>query len=91
MDIEYFLDKLQWYEVNSYLSNIKYLDSNSWEQTRLLLYAVSSIFSKKHLKLQDCLKFPWEQEEHNTEISNEDIERLKKQAEIIKQKNYGNK
>lgn len=91
MDIEYFMDKLQWYEVNNYLSSLQYLDVNSWEQTRLLIFAVSSMFSKKQLTQQDIMKFPWEEEIKNTEITNEDIERLKKQAEIIKQKHYGNK
>lgn len=55
-----------------------------WEQARLITFMIANSVSRKKLSLQDIMKFPWEDEtEKDTSISNEDIERLTKQAEQI--------
>lgn len=75
---EYFLDRMQMYEVNIYVEDIPYLDRNSWEQCRTRMYGLSQMFSKKELKPTDLLKFKWDEAEENnkTGISDEDIKRL---------------
>lgn len=80
----YFLDEMQSYEVPFLLENLSRIDRNGWEQTRLIVYAIGSLFAKKQKSITDFLKLPWDEvvesveTEKITEISNDDIERLKK-------------
>lgn len=71
------------YEVNDIIENIPYLDRSSWEQCRFNSYVLAQVNSKKKLELNDILKFPWEKkedDEKNTIMTNEDIEKLKSLA-----------
>nr|DAJ20172.1 MAG TPA: hypothetical protein [Siphoviridae sp. ctTYz13] len=53
----------------------------SWEQTRLIAYLIAQVNSKKHLELNDIIKFKWDEEESETEIvSKEEREELIKKA-----------
>lgn len=91
--IEYFMDSLQEYEVQSIIENLEYYERGDWERTRFLSYTNIQSQSSKRLKPQDILQFPWEKEESNTDQINSnsepltqlDIERLKEQAKIISQ------
>jgi len=80
---QYFMDEMKDYEVGIFMDNLGYLDVNQWEQTRFLGYCGVQVYSKKKLSPQDLLTFSWEAEdsEHETEISNEDVARLKAKAE----------
>jgi len=42
------------------LRNLAYTDKNLWEATRLKIFSTVSMFSKKDIRLQDMIKFPWE-------------------------------
>lgn len=79
------MDEMQDYEVNDILECLPYLERNDWERTRFLAYANCQINTKKKLKPNDILSFPWEKENKETEISNDDIKRLRKKAAEIKQ------
>lgn len=57
---------------------------DSWEQARLISYLIAQTNTTKQLKLTDILKFHWE-EEADTSISNEDVERLKQKAQQYEQ------
>ena len=85
VSVEYFLDRLEEWELVPILSGLQYTDRNSWEQTRLRIYTLSSMFSKQQRALQDIMTFPWEgiTEEHTTEMSDDDRIRLKARAEAI--------
>jgi hypothetical protein len=78
------MDECSIWELSEIVDNIPYLDRNIWETARLNAYVVAQVNSRKHLTQQDICKFKWEDdkenplEEHNYEISNEDIERLTK-------------
>ncbi len=77
------MDRCSLWELNDIVENIPYLDRTNWETARLNAYVVAQVNSKKHITQQDICKFKWEEtkqtvkEEHNYDISNEDIERLK--------------
>ena len=78
------------YEVNSLMRNAYKKSRDSWEQCRFISYILAQINSTKKLKLTDILSFTWDKEEDNknTMITNEDIERLKNKAnQIIKKLN----
>ena len=62
VSLEYFMDELQSWEVNELLECLKYADQASWEQTRWLMYVVAQVNSRKQLKLQDMMHFPWDDE-----------------------------
>ena len=93
--LEYFLDKMQYYELDIILSMLEYTTKQDWEQTRFQSYITAQTQSTKKLNPQDVLKFSWDEatnkENKNTYISTEDVERLKRKAEKIIQDKQLNK
>lgn len=83
LPIDYVFDKMEMYEVRGLLKFQYYGAREDWEQTRLIAYMTAAVNSKKKLRLTDIMKFPWEEEtsDANTDISNSDVERLRKKAE----------
>lgn len=88
--VDYFLDKMQPYEVSVILEYIGNADKTSWEQTRMQMYITAQVNSKKKLKPTDIMPFIWDKEEvKDTSISNEDKNRLMEKAKEIEK--YFNK
>lgn len=83
--IEYFLDEMQVYEVNTIIENLPYLDRTSWEQSRFQIYSSVQINSKKKINPTDIMKFAWDNDKEDITISNDDIERLKEKSKQIYQ------
>ena len=80
---------MEFYEIEAYTTNLQYREKEAWEQTRFLSYVIanSNPYRKKEIKPRDILRFQWDDESEeakNTQITTEDIERLKAQAEQIK-------
>ena len=71
----YVLDEMQMYEIQPLITNIYLKSKESWEQTRLLGYIIAQGNSTKTLKLNDIIRFPWDDDDevNNTSISNEEI------------------
>lgn len=87
---------MEWYEIKVILENQHYAIQEDWEQARMITYFIAQVNSKKKLKLEDIIKFPWESEKKDnvdTEITKEDNDRLKRKAEyiqnLLKQKENG--
>lgn len=78
----YVLDEMEWYEINAIMKYEYYSTMDNWEAARMITYMIAQTNSKKKLTFQDIVKFYWEeeQEQHDTSISKEDIERLKIKA-----------
>lgn len=72
------------YEITPYIKNLHLRSKEGWEQARLGAYITAQVNSKKKLKVTDILEFPWEKKEMKktgiTDISNEDIKRLRNKA-----------
>ena len=84
--VEYFMDKMQEYELATIIENIPYMDVAAWEQTRDLMFIYAQSLSKKQLKHTDILHFAWDDiEPKDTEITNSDINRLRAQAKNIEE------
>lgn len=83
LDPRYVLDEMEMYEIRTLLKYEHYSHRDEWEQARLIAYMVAQVNSKKKLSFQDITKFYWEdqQEEQDTSITKEDIERLKQRAQ----------
>lgn len=68
-----------------------YRSKENWEQARLVAYLIAQTHSTKKLKLTDIMEFQWERKdderpEYKGEtITQEDIDELERQAEIMKQ------
>lgn len=79
---DYFLDRMEWYEVDSCLEGLRNKNKTGWEQTRFLGFITAQTQSTKQLKPTDILSFDWDKETVSDKpaITNEDIERLKEKA-----------
>ena len=79
------MDKMEEWEIPEIYSCLQEADANQWEMTRWLMYAIVQVQSKKKIDLKELLQFPWENEskQHNIEISNNEIARLKEKSQYI--------
>ena len=84
---EYFCDGLQDYELSWLLYNMNYAYKNEWEQTRYLLYFFIAPYTKeRYNSIQEFFPLSTDKkqkEEHNTEITNDEIAILKKKAQAM--------
>lgn len=84
LTVEYFMDQCTEWELNDLIDNIPFLDRNQWEIGRLQAWITAQTSSTKKLSFQDICTFKWEQKsdipediQHDQEITNEEINRLK--------------
>ena len=80
--IDYFMDEMQEYEINTIIQNIPYLDRNEKELDRYKLYVSVQANSKKKIKLEEIMSLPWDKEGKNTgtTISEEEQQQLRARA-----------
>lgn len=86
--IPYFLDEMQYYELDLLTENLQLAYRQEWEQTRYLCYVTAQTQSTKRLKPTDIMKFKWDKETMttgDTSITTEDINRLREKAKQIQQ------
>ena len=87
--VPYFLDELQFYELDVLTENLQLSYRQSWEQTRQISYITAQTQSSKRLKPTDIMKFSWDGETKTTSgktgITKEEIERLKQKAKQIQE------
>ncbi|MEB3372543.1 hypothetical protein SFC43_00520 [Bacteroides sp. CR5/BHMF/2] len=92
--LDYFLDKMDFIEVESFIDGLNRRNRESWEQTRLLGYIIAQSNSTKTLKQTDILRFPWDDatdENKDTSVTDEEIERLRAKAKIVESQLNANK
>ena len=84
---EYFCDKLQEWELLWLLQNMNYAYKNEWQMVRYqLYYAIAPYTKTRYNSIQEFFPLSTDKEqkeEHNTEITNDEIARLKKKAQSI--------
>ena len=87
LSYEYFCDELQDWELIWLLKNQHYAYKNEWEQTRYLLYFFIAPYTKeRYNSIQEFFPLTTDKEikeEHNYEISDNQIELLKEKAKRI--------
>ena len=87
---DYFLYKMQWWEVNRYLAGIHRRHRTAWENTRALQWFLACMFndSKKHpapKSPQDLYKFGWEEEQTTApDITEQDAKDLQEMMRDFK-------
>lgn len=78
------------YEVQPLIKAMHLKNRDSWEQSRLIAYIIAQVNSSKKLNPTQIIKFAWDSNDDTTKetnISNEDIERLKLKAQSYLNKN----
>lgn len=80
--MEYFMDKMEDWELFELFKVLQYTDRNGWEQTRFISYLIAQTNSKKKLQVENIMKFPWDEnhKDNNIEISDNEISMLKSLA-----------
>ena len=73
------------WEVYNFYDSLQYCNRSEWEQTRLIMYILAQVNSKKKLEITEILSFPWDEnyEEKNIEMTNEDRDRLREKAKAF--------
>lgn len=88
---DYVLDVMQLYEARALLRYDNYVSRDSWEQSRLIAYVVAQTQSTKKLKPTEIMQFSWDSEyKEDTSISDDNIARLKAQAQQYIENNTPN-
>ena len=79
--VSYFMDEMQWCEVNDMIENIKYVDRTERELGRYSIYA-NVLSNGGKIKIEDIMKLPWDDEGKNvgTPVNEEEAMRLKARA-----------
>ena len=88
LDPEYFLHKMQWWEVNRYLAGLRRRAHTPWENTRALQWWLACMFHNKKegappAMPHDMYKFTWEEDDQPVEaqMTEEEAERLQKEMD----------
>ena len=87
LSYEYFCDKLQDWELLWLLQNMNYAYKNEWQMVRYqLYYAIAPYTKTRYNSIEDFFPLSTDKEqkeEHNTEITNDEIAQLKKKAKAM--------
>lgn len=83
----YFLDKMSFSEVETFLTGFYRRNRDTWEQTRILGYIIAQANSTKQLEQTDILRFPWDENKENesTRVSDDEMKRLREKAKLFEQ------
>ena len=84
---EYFCDNLQEWELLWLLQNMNYAYKNEWQMVRYqLYYAIAPYTKTRYNSIQELFPLSTDKEqkeEHNIEITNDEIAQLKKKAQAM--------
>lgn len=87
LSYEYFCDKLQDWELLWLLQNMNYAYKNEWQMVRYqLYYAIAPYTKTRYNSIEEFFPLSTDKEqkeEHKTEITNDEIARLKKKAQAM--------
>lgn len=85
VSVDYFLDDMTQYELDFILPNVYISEKQNWERTRLSSYiSALSVPRKKKLKMDDIIKFPWDDEKEEKEVATqEDLAKLSEKATMF--------
>lgn len=86
VSVEYFMDKMQPYELPILLSKMNLSVKWDFEMTRHLMYIIAQVNSKRKLKLTDIMKFDWDGKKRKAvSVDMEKMEELSKMMNEIKE------
>lgn len=87
LSYDYFCDSLQDWELVWLLKNQQYAYKNEWQMVRYqLYYAIAPYTKERYNSIEEFFPLSTDKkqkEEHNTEITNDEIAQLKKKAQAM--------
>jgi len=91
IDIQYFMDELEEWQIVDIINNLKYVDRIERENSRAILYTLIQSNSKKKIKIGDIADLPWdhkmgpydEKEDRDLFIQANEMEYLLNSGKII--------
>jgi len=88
VDPDYFLRRMQWWEVQLYLDGLNMRDRATWESTRFMTHSIACMFCKDVERDQRAwMPLPWEQSDEDTdqpEITEDYVEQMR---DLIRREN----
>lgn len=89
VSVEYFLDRMQFYELDALLENLNYCVRNQWEIARNVMWSNLAPMSKKKIKPKDIIELPFDKPKQvklpKAEVTQETINRAMELAKKRKQ------
>lgn len=82
VSVDYFMDKMQLYEIPLLTENLNYADKNLLVTQRLLIQQVVQKFVKKQIKSTDIYELPWDGNA-GIEVSAEQDEKIREHQQMI--------
>lgn len=75
------------YEVRALMEYAYFAKKDSWEQSRMIGYITAQVQSKRKIKPQDLMEFPWEKEQdaENQGITTEQVDALRSGAKFFEE------
>ena len=86
VQLDYVLDRMNFYEIEALLENLWMKNKESWEQTRVQAYITAQTQSTKKIDMNDMMSFPWEKKVEKVEDTPEDIEMMRKEMKEMEDK-----
>lgn len=85
----YVLDDIEMYEIQSLLKYQYLKDKENWEQARMVAYVTAKANGVKNIKINDIIKFTWEQKakEKPKFLTDEELERFRNKAKWMIENN----
>lgn len=80
---EYVLDKMERYEVESYINMIPKKNDDILEMVRLGCICSLQPHSKKKISADDIAKFPWEKEKEKITFGNQTFETTGRKSQVL--------
>ena len=76
---------MEFYEIRAIMKYQHYAHKDEWEQARFISYLIAQVNSKNKLKLKDIIEFEWDKDidEMSNSVSNEEIAKLRKEAQNV--------
>lgn len=86
---------MEFYEMETLMDNLYLINQEQWEMTRNLAYFILQPQTKKQLKPEKLMNFPWDSEKQKIynhkpgRISEEEDKMLKAEAKYLEEKIFG--
>jgi len=83
--VEYFMDRMEMYEINTIIKDMKYVDKNQRVTDRFGIYVNMQSNSKGQVKIEEYLPLPWDDENKNTgtSVTEEQAKEMRDRMKIL--------
>lgn len=82
---EYFMDEMNEYEIELCMMNVNHAQKSEWERARMIMYTNLSPYMKRQKSAKEMFPLPTDDdyEQHDYEITNNEIDVMKQRASRV--------